>query len=125
MQRRNRSLYGSLTHRHRYATPLRPPPARPRWYPATSSHTEQSVRSLAGTNPIAKNREFVRHIPRKAEEILLENAAQIEKRIAELRELLRCTLDRTALPRIREQLMQQIAKLKELGGTSPVEKPTR
>jgi hypothetical protein len=49
----------------------------------------------------------------------LENAAQIEKRIAELRELLRSTLDRTALPPIREQLMEQIVKLKGLGGTSP------
>lgn len=46
----------------------------------------------------------------------MESAARIEKKIAELRELLRCTLDRTALPPIREQLMAEIVKLKELGG---------
>lgn len=43
----------------------------------------------------------------------MESATDIEKRIAELRELLRCTLDRTALPPIREQLMAEIVKLKE------------
>ena len=48
----------------------------------------------------------------------MENAAQIEKRIAELREVLRCTLDRTALPRIREELMAEIVKLGELRGTN-------
>jgi hypothetical protein len=45
------------------------------------------------------------------------DARRIERRIAELRELMRCTLDRTALPSIREQLMAEIVKLKELGGT--------
>lgn len=39
----------------------------------------------------------------------------IEKRIAELRELMRCTLDRSALPQMREKLMEEIVKLKELG----------
>jgi hypothetical protein len=39
----------------------------------------------------------------------------IEKRIAELRELMRCTLDRSALPLMREKLMAEIAKLQELG----------
>ena len=39
----------------------------------------------------------------------------IEKRIAELRELMRCTLDRSALPSMREKLMEEIVKLKELG----------
>ena len=49
---------------------------------------------------------------------LTNDAHRIEKKIVELRELIRCTLDRTALPHIREQLMAEIVKLKELGGTS-------
>jgi hypothetical protein len=40
----------------------------------------------------------------------------IEKKIAELRELMRCTLDRSALPQMRDQLMTELQKLKELGG---------
>jgi hypothetical protein len=48
----------------------------------------------------------------------METAAHIEKTIRELREKLRCTLDRTALPPIREQLMAEIVKLRELNGTS-------
>jgi hypothetical protein len=39
----------------------------------------------------------------------------IEKRIAELREKMRGTLDRSALPALRDQLMAELAKLKELG----------
>jgi hypothetical protein len=65
------------------------------------------------------------HIMQESRGTQLENAAQIEKRIAELRELMRCTLDRTALPPIREQLMAEIVKLKELGGQNPVERTTR
>ena len=40
----------------------------------------------------------------------------IEKKIAELRELIRCTLDRSAHPPMRAKLIEQIEKLKALGG---------
>ncbi len=40
----------------------------------------------------------------------------IEKKIAELRELIRCTLDRSAHPTLRAKLIEQIEKLKSLGG---------
>jgi hypothetical protein len=41
---------------------------------------------------------------------------QIEKKIAALRELIRCTLDRSAHPLMREKLVVEIEKLKALGG---------
>ena len=44
------------------------------------------------------------------------NAPTIERKIAELRESMRCTLDRTKLPALRERLMQEIVKLKALDG---------
>ena len=69
---------------------------------------------------------YLRHIrDLTLKESLMESAAHIEKRIVELREKLRCTLDRTALPPIREQLMAEIVKLRELNGTNPAERPTR
>ena len=40
----------------------------------------------------------------------------IEKRIERLRERMRGTLDRTKLPLLRQELMDEIAKLKALGG---------
>lgn len=44
------------------------------------------------------------------------NRRVIEKKIAELRELIRCTLDRSAHPRIRERLIEEINKLKHFDG---------
>jgi hypothetical protein len=49
---------------------------------------------------------------------MADNAHMIEKRIAELRERMRGTLDRSKLPALRDQIMEEIAKLKELGGTA-------
>ncbi len=40
----------------------------------------------------------------------------IENKIAELRELIRCTLDRSLHPAMRERLMAEIVKLKTLNG---------
>ena len=45
------------------------------------------------------------------------NRRVVEARIAELRELIRCTLDRSTHPLIREKLMTEIEKLKSLGGS--------
>jgi hypothetical protein len=42
----------------------------------------------------------------------------IEHKITELRELIRCTLDRSAHPVIRARLVAEIEKLKSLGGPS-------
>jgi len=41
----------------------------------------------------------------------------IEKRIAELRELIRCTLDRSKHPALRAKLLEEIARLRTLDGT--------
>jgi hypothetical protein len=41
----------------------------------------------------------------------------IENKIAELRELIRCTLDRSKHPAIRARLVEEIVKLKTLNGT--------
>ncbi len=49
---------------------------------------------------------------------MTDNPRLIENKIAELRELMRCTLDRTKLPLLREQLMAEIVKLNALGGQS-------
>lgn len=46
-----------------------------------------------------------------------DDARTIEKRIAAIRETMRCTLDRNKLPAMREQLMVELVKLKALGGT--------
>jgi len=46
---------------------------------------------------------------------MAESSRTIEKNIADLRELMRCTLDRTKHPHIRERIMAEIAKLKALG----------
>jgi hypothetical protein len=40
----------------------------------------------------------------------------IEKKIAELRELIRCTLDRSAHPLMRERLIEEIRKLQLFDG---------
>jgi hypothetical protein len=45
-----------------------------------------------------------------------DNPRLIEDRIAELRERMRATLDRTKLPRLQQELLAEIAKLKTLGG---------
>jgi hypothetical protein len=47
------------------------------------------------------------------------NARIIEAKIAALREAMRCTLDRSALPRMREELMAEILKLHAIGGDAP------
>ncbi|HXS42372.1 MAG TPA: hypothetical protein VN766_19415 [Stellaceae bacterium] len=46
---------------------------------------------------------------------MADSSRTIEKNIADLRELMRCTLDRTKHPHIRERIMTEIAKLKALG----------
>ena len=45
-----------------------------------------------------------------------DDTRMIEKRIAAMRERMRCTLDRSALPGMREELMTEILKLKAVGG---------
>lgn len=45
-----------------------------------------------------------------------ESARAIETRIAKLRERMRGTLDRSKQPAIREQIMEEQAKLNALGG---------
>jgi len=45
-----------------------------------------------------------------------DNPRLVENRIAELREQMRCTLDRRKLPLLRQELMEEIAKLKTIGG---------
>ena len=47
--------------------------------------------------------------------LMESNRRSIEKRIAALRERMRLTLDRKALPAMRDKLMQEIAKLAALG----------
>ncbi|MGH7036371.1 MAG: hypothetical protein ACREFL_21805 [Stellaceae bacterium] len=47
---------------------------------------------------------------------MADEVRAIEMKIAELRELMRGTLDRTKLPAMREKLMAEIVKLKALGG---------
>ena len=44
------------------------------------------------------------------------NYRVIERRIAELRELIRCTLDRSKHPGMRATLVEEIVKLKTLNG---------
>jgi hypothetical protein len=44
------------------------------------------------------------------------NRRVIEKKIADLREQIRCTLDRRQHPAMSAMLMDEIAKLKALGG---------
>jgi len=46
----------------------------------------------------------------------VDNPRLIENRIAELRDRMRGTLDRTKLPLLRQELMAEIAKLKTVGG---------
>jgi len=46
---------------------------------------------------------------------MVESRRIVERNIADLRELMRCTLDRTQHPRIRERIMAEMAKLKALG----------
>lgn len=45
-----------------------------------------------------------------------DNPRVIENRIAELRDRMRCTLDRTKLPLLRQELMEEIVKLRTVGG---------
>jgi hypothetical protein len=47
---------------------------------------------------------------------MTDNPIVIEKKIADLRELMRCTLDRTKHAGIRERIMEELEKLKTLGG---------
>ena len=47
---------------------------------------------------------------------MVDNPGLIETRIAALRERIRGTLDRTKLPLLRQELMDEIAKLKAVGG---------
>ena len=54
--------------------------------------------------------------PQHTERVMESDAHLIETKITELRELMRCTLDRTALPLMREQLMAEILKLNVLVG---------
>jgi hypothetical protein len=44
------------------------------------------------------------------------NRRTIENKIAELRELIRCTLDRSAHPLMRERLIEEIRKLQLFDG---------
>jgi hypothetical protein len=46
----------------------------------------------------------------------VNNPRLIENRIADLRDRMRRTLDRTKLPLLRQELMEEIAKLKNVGG---------
>ena len=55
---------------------------------------------------------------------MADNAQMIEKRIAELREEMRYTLDRSKQPAIRDQIMEQMAKLKALGGATEETEPS-
>ncbi len=45
-----------------------------------------------------------------------DNPRLIENRIAELRDRMKGTLDRTKLPLLRQELMEEIAKLRIVGG---------
>jgi hypothetical protein len=45
----------------------------------------------------------------------IANRRAIEKQIVDLRELIRCTLDRSAHSHLREKLMLEIEKLKHVG----------
>jgi fructose-1,6-bisphosphatase/sedoheptulose 1,7-bisphosphatase-like protein len=51
----------------------------------------------------------------KLEHPMVESCRIVERNIADLRELMRCTLDRTKHPHIRERIMAEMAKLKALG----------
>jgi hypothetical protein len=99
--------------------------ARPPIPPEASRH---KALPLAARRFFATNRAYscpyqVERIPRwrargKLERAMTDNPRLIENKIAELRELMRCTLDRTKLPLLREQLMAEIVKLNALGGQS-------